>query len=333
VIVRQLAALSACAALAGCAMHRPVVADVRCPRGAQATVAGHDGRCVLRDGTRHGPSWSANASGVVIDGWDHGQLAGPYERYDAHGELVARGFRPGVTDSLETEPGVGKAKWDSPTTTGKLVWPERVRIFPVQTDAAFAAETLVSSQGKPTTSFVGASLDLALPSPERVRYRGDSYHSWFIAYGAQGLLGAVSRGTCDDPTIPGSGGFCGTRWMAGPFLRIGYFRSNDASPKGAVPSLLAYGRAAFVLGEDRWHSTYSSGSALVWRLRLGAGYTAFGAVAGLARRASETPREGYRWLLLPLAILLEHAEGYVELGGDGDSALGVGAGVDVGFGL
>ena len=319
--------------LAGCAMRAPVVADVHCPRGTAMVVAPGEGRCVLPDGKRHGPSWFADRHGVAVEGWDHGVSAGPYEHWNEDGKLVARGFRPGVTDSLDPKTEVASAKWDSPTTNGELVWPSRVRIFPVQTDVAFAAETLVSSEGKPTSSFVGASLDVALTPAERVRHRGDAYRAWFVSYGAQGLVGSIARSECDDPVLPGSGGFCGTRWMAGPFVRIGYFSSRDARPSRAVPSLLAYGRIGFVLGEDRWSSFYSRGSELVWRLRVGAGYTAFGAVADLARRASEEQREGWRWLLVPLAILLEHAEGYVELGGDGGSALGVGAGIDVGFGL
>ncbi len=213
------------------------------------------------------------------------------------------------------------------------MWPARVRVFPLQTDLAFAAETLVSSEGKPTSSFLGASLDVALTPAERVRHRGDAYQAWFLSYGASGLAGAVARAECDDPTIAGSGGFCGSRWMAGPFVRVGYFRSNDARASGALPSLLAYGRVGFLVGQDRWSSVYSTGTELVWRLRVGAGYTALGAVADLARRAAEERMQGWRWLLLPLAIVLEHAEGFVELGGDGQSALGVGAGLDVGFGL
>jgi len=317
----------------GCAMHAPVVADVRCPQATTMVTAPGEGHCVLSDGRRHGPSWTASDDGVTVENYDHGVPAGPHERFDSRGKLVSRGFRPGVTDSMDTKPEVGPAKWDSPRTNGELVWPERVRIFPVQVDAAFAASTLVSSEGKPTSSFIGAALDVALTANERVRHRGDAYQAWFVGYGAQGLAGAVARSECDDPTIAGSGGFCGTRWMAGPFVRIGYFRSNDARPSGALPSLLAYGRIGFLIGEDRWSSNLSDGSELVWRLRVGVGYTAFGAVADLARRARENQAEGWRWLLVPIAILLEHAEGFVELGGDGGSPLGLGGGVDVGFGL
>jgi hypothetical protein len=120
--------------------------------------------------------------------------------------------------------------------------------------------------------------------------------------------------------------------MAGGVIHIGYARTTDANPHGALPSLLAYAKLGFLLGEDQWSSTYSTGSALVWRARAGAGYTALGSLFGLARQA-RAPREGWQWLLLPLVALVEHAEGYVELGGDGTSALGVGAGVDIGFGL
>ncbi|HEY1958729.1 MAG TPA: hypothetical protein VGH28_24105 [Polyangiaceae bacterium] len=319
--------------LTGCAMRAPVVADVRCPKNATMITAPGEGRCVLADGKRHGPSWSASDAGVTVEGYDHDVPAGPYERWDARGRVAEEGFRPGVTDSMDPQPDVGPAKWDAPKTNGTLVWPGRVRLFPVQADVAFAASTLVSSEGKPTSSFVGAAVDVALTPDERVRHRGDAYQAWFVAYGAQGLAGAVARSACDDPTVAGSGGFCGSRWMAGPFVRVGYFRTSDARPSAALPSLLAYGRIGFVLGEDRWSSNLSSGSELVWRLRVGAGYTAFGAVADLARRASENPAQGWRWLLLPLAIVLEHAEGFVELGGDGGSALGVGGGVDLGFGL
>jgi len=329
--------LGAFVALAGCAVRRPVLADVRCPQGTTMVLAGNDGRCILPDGKQHGPSWTASASGVSVEGYDHGVPAGPYAKWDARGELVAQGYRPGVTDSTEGSPEIGRARWDSPKTDGVLVWPERVRVFPVQVDAAFSAGTIVAAQGgRQTSSFVGATLAVGLTPPENVRYRSDAYKAWFIAYGAQGLAGTVARAECDDPAIAGSGGFCGSRWMAGPYVRIGYFTSNDARASGALPTLLGYGRIGLLIGQDRWSSTYSTGSSLVWRARAGAGYSAFGAVEDLVRRAQASPTEGWRWLLVPLAVLLEHAEGYVELGGDGGASagsLGVGAGVDVGFGL
>jgi len=297
-------------------------------------VAGDaSGQCILPDGRKHGPSWSASDAGVTVEGYDHGVPAGPHERWDAHGALVEHGYRPGVTDSTEASPEVGRARWDSPKTDGTLVWPERVRIFPVQTDAAFAA-SILSTDGKATSAFVGATVDIGLTPPERVRHRGEAYQAWFVGYGAQGLAGAVARSECDDPTVAGSGGFCGARWMAGPYARIGYFRSSDARASGALPSLLAYGKIGFLVGQDRWSSYYAEGSALVWRVRAGVGYTAFGALEDLVRHAQASPAEGWRWLLVPIAVVLEHAEAFVELGGDGTgSALGVGAGVDLGFGL
>jgi len=166
-----------------------------------------------------------------------------------------------------------------------------------------------------------------------LRWRGDAYRAFFVAYGAQGLAGTISRATCDDPVIAGSGGFCGSRWMAGPFVRVGYVRSEDAKPSGSLPSLLLYGKAAFLIGRDQWSSTYDSGEALVWRFRVGAGYTSLGSIAAIARHASASANEAWKWLLVPIALVLEHAEGYVELGSDGASALGVGGGIDVGFGL
>ncbi len=319
--------------LAGCAMHGPVVADVRCPKGTHAITAGDDGKCVLPDGKRHGPSWSASERGVTVDGYDHDVLAGPYEHYDAHGKLVARGYRPGVTDSTEQATEVSESRWDSPATTGKLVWPARVRLFPVQADVAFAASTLVSSEGKPTSSFVGGTIDVGIPPRENLRFRGDAYRAFFIAYGVQGLAGAITRAECDDPTIAGSGGFCGSRWMLGPYIRVGYVRSHDAHASASLPSTLLYGKIAFLIGRDQWSSTYSSGDSLVWRVRGGAGYTALGSLLGVAGHAASSPNESWRWLLVPLAFLFEHAEAYAELGGDGTSSLGVGAGVDLGFGL
>lgn len=324
-------------ALVGCAARRPVLADVRCPRGAKLELAAHEGKCVLPDGERHGPSFRASARGVSVEGYDHGVKAGPYAEWNGRGELVARGYRPGVTDSTAAAPEIGSAGWDSPKTDGVLVWPDRVRVFPVQVDAAFTATTTVSSRGgEATSSFLGATFAVALTPPERVRHRGDAYSAGFVSYGAQGVAGTVARAECDDPTLAGSGGFCGSRWMAGPFVRVGYFRSKDARPGGALPSWLGYGRAGFLIGQNRWNSTYSTGSSLVWRFRAGAGYTAFGAVEALVRRAEASPTQGWRWLLVPLAAMLEHAEAYVELGGDGGTAggtLGVGGGLDVGFGL
>jgi hypothetical protein len=316
-----------------CAMHGPVIADVRCPKGTREIATEASGKCALPDGRRHGPSWAVTAHGVKVDGYDHDVLAGPYEHYDRHGRLVARGYRPGVTDSTEQPTAVGESRWDSPTTTGKLVSPARVRIFPVQADLAFAASTLVSAEGKPTSSFVGGAFDIATTPKEMLRWRGDAYRAFFVAYGAQGLAGVVTRAECDDPTVAGSGGFCGSRWMAGPFVRVGYVRSADAHPNAALPSLLLYGKVGFLIGRDQWSSAYSSGDALVWRLRAGAGYTSLGSLIGLTRHASASLSDGLQWLLTPIALLLEHAEGYVELGGDGPSALGVGGGIDVGFGL
>ena len=317
--------------LTGCAMHGPVVADVRCPKGTKELASETSGKCVLPDGKRHGPAWEVNEHGVKVDGYDHDVIAGPFEHYDHKGRLVARGYRPGVTDSTEQATDVSEAKWDSPTTSGKLVSPARVRIFPVQADVAFAASTLVSAEGKPTSSFVGAAFDIGTAPKEMLRWRHDAYRAFFVAYGAQGLAGAISRADCDDPTIAGSGGFCGSRWMAGPYVRVGYVRSEDAHASASLPSLLFYGKAAFLIGRDEWKSTYDSGEALVWRFRVGAGYTSLGSLVSLARSASSG--DAWKWIFAPIAFVLEHAEGYVELGSDGASALGVGGGVDVGFGL
>ena len=311
-------------------MHGPVVADVRCPKGTREIATETSGKCVLPDGKRHGPAWSVSTRGVKVDGYDHDVLAGPFEHYDHRGRLVARGYRPGVTDSTDQPTEVRESRWDSPQTTGKLVSPARVRIFPVQADVAFAASTLVSAEGKPTSSFVGGAFDIGLTPKEMLRWRGEAYRALYVAYGVQGLAGTITRAECDDPTIAGSGGLCGSRWMLGPWVRVGWVRSEDAHASAALPSLLAYGKIAFLVGRDQWSSTLSSGNALVWRLRAGAGYTSLGSLASLARHASG---EGWKWLLVPIAFVLEHAEGYVELGSDGASALGVGGGVDVGFGL
>jgi len=315
-------------------MHRPVVADVRCPRGTQliGTRNGEDGRCQLPDGTKQGPSFAVTDRGVTIDGYDHGTPAGPWSRYNERGRLVAHGYRPGVTDSNDPATDIGEADYDSPRTTGKLVVPARVRLFPVEGDVAFSASTLLSTQGHPTSSFLGATVSIDFPSASRLHYRTDAYRAYYVSYGVQGAAGAIARADCDDPTIVGSGGFCGSRWLLGPMIRVGYARTTDANARGALPSLLAYGKLGFLLGEDRWSSAYSTASALVWRVRAGAGYTAFGSLLGLAHHAG-APREGWRWLFVPLLALVEHAEAYVELGADGGSALGVGAGVDVGFGL
>jgi len=323
--------------LGGCAMRPPVVADVRCPKDAHPVESPSGGQCVLRDGSRHGPSWTVSPAGVAIDGYDHGALAGPYERYDARGERTEQGYRPGVTSSTQPSTETGEAKYDSPRTTGRLVVPERVRLFPVQGDVAFEAATLLSSSGQRTSSFLGATIDIALPAPERIRHRGDAYRAFYLAYGVQGAAGAVARAECDDPTIAGSGGFCGSRVLVGPYIRVGYARTPFGDARGALPTLLGYGRLGFLLGQDDWSSTYSSGSALVWRLRAGGGFTALGAVLSLLDRAKHaSPVEGvWRALLVPLAVIAEHAEAWVELGADGGqtTGLGVGGGIDIGFGL
>ena len=314
-------------------MHGPVVADVRCPKGAKMVATEAAGHCALADGKKHGPSFTVSDHGVTVDGYDHDVLAGPYEHYDRGGRLVSRGYRPGVTDSTEQPTDVGQSRWDSPTENGTLVSPARVRIFPVQADVAFSASTLVSVHGKPTSSFVGGAFDIGTTPRERIRHRGDAYRAYFVGYGAQGLAGTVTRAECDDPTIAGSGGFCGSRWMVGPYVRVGWARSNDATASASLPSLLLYGKIAFLIGRDEWSSTYSHGEALAWRFRAGAGYTSLGSFVGLVPHASASSGDAWRWLLVPLALVLEHAEGYVELGGDGTSALGVGGGIDVGFGL
>jgi hypothetical protein len=311
----------------GCAMRAPVVADVSCPKGAKwiGTADQQEGRCQLPDGTRHGPSYAVTNAGVRVDGYDHGITAGPWARYDAEGKLVEHGYRPGVTDSSDMPLTVSSAQYDSPTTTGRLVAPARVRPFPIEGDVAFSATTLMGNDGRATSSFLGALVDIQLPSSARLRYRGDAYRAFYVSYGVTGAVGAVTRAECDDPTIVGSGGFCGSRWLAGPVIRVGYMRSTDAHANASLPSFLAYGKLGFLLGEDRWSSALSTASALVWRVRGGIGYTALGTLFGLARAHS--------WLLVPLVALVEHAEAYVELGGDGGSALGVGGGIDVGFGL
>jgi hypothetical protein len=307
-------------------MRTPVVADVRCPRGTRLIgTAGHDeGHCQLPNGTRHGPSFAVTDDGVSVEGYDRGVPAGPWARYDTSGKLIDHGYRPGVTDSSEPSPAIGEALYDSPATTGRLVVPARVTLFPVEGDVAFSASTLVSSDGKRTSSFLGAVVDIDLPSHARLRFRGDAYRAYYLSWGVEAAAGVIARAECDDPTIAGSGGFCGSRWLAGPAIRVGYVRSNDARPHGSVPSFLAYGKLAFLLGQDRWSSTYSTGSELIWRARFGAGYTTLGTLVSLAR--------AHEWLLLPLVAIFEHAEAYVELGGDGGT-LGVGGGVDVGFGF
>jgi hypothetical protein len=323
----MLAPLSFAIVVGGCAMRAPVVVDVRCPKGTQriGTANHEEGQCQLPNGTRHGPSYTVTEGGVTVDGYDRGTLAGPWARYDASGHLVEHGYRPGVTDSNDAETEIGQALYDSPATTGRLVAPSRVRLFPVEGDVAFSATTLISSQGHPSSSFLGAVIDVDLPSPARLHYRGDAYRALYLSYGIEGAAGVVARAECDDPTIPGSGGLCGSRWLAGPVIRVGLVRTTDAHPHAALPSFLAYGKLGFLLGEDRWSSTYSTGSALVWRLRAGAGYTTLGTLLGLAKSRS--------WLLLPIVALFEHAEAYVELGSDGGSNLGVGAGIDIGIGL
>ena len=321
---RWLVSLLMCAACT----HAPLVADVSCPQGTKLVVAksGNEGACQLPGKVRHGPSWVVEDKGARIDGYDHGSLAGPWARYDAGGSLAQHGYRPGVTDSTAPDASaVHSNDYDSPATTGKLVVPARVRLFPVQGDIAFSATTLLAPGGAPTSSFLGALLDIDLPTRARLHYRRDAYQAFYVSYGVAGALGVVSRAECDDPTIPGSGGFCGTRWLAGPVIRVGYARSTDGHAEGAIPSLLAYGKLAFLLGQDRWSSTYSTGDALVWRARAGVGYTALGSLVGLARDGS--------WELAVLLALVEHAEAYVELGGDGSQMLGVGGGIDVGFGL
>lgn len=320
--------------LTGCAIHGPLVADVACPRGTtriSATKGEHDGQCTLPDGKKHGPTYSVDEHGTKIDNYDHGVLAGPWAHYDARGRLRAHGYRPGVTDSLDTADDLGESAYDSPEKTGRLIVPSRVRLFPVDGDVAFSASTLVSADGHPTSSFLGALIDINVPPPARLRFRGDAYRAYFVSYGVQAAAGVITRTECDDPTIAGSGGFCGSRWMVGPQIRIGYVSTRDAKPSGALPMMVGYGRLGFLIGQDQWSSPYSNGTALVWRVRAGAGYTALGSVLSLARRARTS--EAWRWLLVPLVTLVEHAEAYVDLGGDGTSALGVGAGVDIGFGL
>ena len=238
---------------------------------------------------------------------------------------IDHGYKPGVTDSNETSTDVREGFYDSPGTTGKLVVPARVRLFPVEGDVAFSASTLLSADGKQTSSFLGAIASIDFPSRSKLRFRGDAYRAFYVSYGVEGALGVVTRAECDDPTILGSGGFCGSRWLLGPVIRVGYARSTDAHADGAVPSLLGYGKLSFLLGQDRWSSVYSSGNALVWRARVGTGYTALGTLFNLAHAQS--------WILIPLVALVEHAEAYVELGGDGGQALGVGGGINVGFGL
>ena len=321
--MRTLVLLLVCA---GCT-RPPLVVDVSCPRQTKLVVAksAASGECQLPSKTRHGPSWDVTDKGVRIEGYDHGALAGPWARYNPNGELGEHGYRPGVTDSTEPNPDVHPDAYDSPATTGKLVVPARVSLFPVEGDVAFSAGMLLSADGKGSSSFIGALIDLDFPARARLRYRRDAYQAFYVSYGAAGALGAVNRSSCDDPTITGSGGLCGTRWLAGPVIRVGYARSTDSRPHGSVPSLLAYGKLAFLLGQDRWSSAYSTGNALVWRARAGVGYTALGSLLGLAR--------DHAWAIVPLLALVEHAEAYVELGGDGGQALGIGGGIDVGFGL
>ena len=216
-------------------------------------------------------------------------------------------------------------------TTARVVSPAKTRIFPFDGDVAFEASTLLgqdSSQVRNSSSFVGgtASIGGALGT---LRYKTDHYSGTYLALGVAGVYGETSRVECEVAS-----GLCGTRYLVGPYARVGYARSHHADESGAIASFKAYMGVTALFGQDRWSVVGVGADSFVWRARFSAGYTGlsiFKHFFEAAEKGSKT--EDIELLVAPLLLLVEHGELFFDMGMDRAGGVVGGFGIHLGFGL
>ncbi len=211
-----------------------------------------------------------------------------------------------------------------------------VRVLRFEGDVAFDAHTAwaPSSGGAFASGFVGATVHAGVPFA-RLSFKRDHYSGLFFSIGATGSFGESLRAdSCGGPCAAGEGRW-GERWLVGPYARIGYARSHDARDTGAVRSFFAFLGVATTVGEDRWALLDNTReSALVWRARVSAGYTAPRLFPRLAESFKDAKKGDDLLLALALvaSVFFEHGELFVDFGTDRGSFVS-GLGVQLGFGM
>jgi hypothetical protein len=329
---------------------------------------GTDGRAVLvgtyRNGKRDG-LWTAIEpdGGRTESDWADDAQVGKSRRYDPDGAPLATTppnpsnppavpppvppIVPPVASAKPPEPapkpGAPRSDVDEMAAeaaqetkvTGLAPSLASVRVLRFEADLAFDAHTAWSpSSGGFASGSVGAVAHVGVPLA-RLAFKGDHYSGVFFSIGGTGSFGESLRSdSCGGPCAAGDGRW-GERWLLGPYARVGYARSHDARATGAVRSFFAYAGVAPMFGEDRWALLDGTRtSALLWRVRVSAGYTA----PRLFPRLAESLRDAKKGedLLLTLAlvasVLFEHGELFVDFGGDRGAAI-TGLGIGLGFGL
>lgn len=217
-------------------------------------------------------------------------------------------------------------------TTSRVVSPAKTRIFPFDGDVAFEASVLFGQDGatvRSSSGFAGGNLKLGAAFGT-LRYKTDHYSGVYAAVGASGSYGGSSRAECEV-----GAGLCGTRYLLGPYARVGYARSHDPSADGAIASFKAYMGLAALFGSDQWRVGGVEGSAFVWRARVSAGYTGL----SIFKHFFESTGRGHSRddqslaILAPLLILIEHGEVFFDMGMDRSGGVVSGLGIQLGFGL
>jgi hypothetical protein len=212
--------------------------------------------------------------------------------------------------------------------TARVVSPAKTRLFPFDGDVAFEASVLLGQDGstvRSSSGFVGGALNLGAAFGT-LRYKTNHYSGTYVAVGASGAYGEVSRAECE----VGSG-FCGTRYLLGPYARLGYARSHDPSDDGAIASFKAYLGVAALFGEDQWRVVGVEDSAFVWRARLSAGYTGLSVFKHFFE-GKNGHGQGAEFAV-PFLFVIEHGDLFFDLGMDRAGGVVSGFGMHLGFGL
>ena len=294
-------------------------------------------------GTKNGVWTSYGADGSRTEQvYVHDEAQGPSRRFDVEGTLRADTSVPVPPPKIEAPPPIPSAPAShvddmaeeaaaQAEATARVVSPARTRIFPLDGDVAFEASVLLGQDAstiRNSSSFVGGTLSLG-GAFGTLRYKTDHYSGVYTAVGVSGVYGEVSRAECEVHA-----GLCGTRLLAGPYVRVGYARSHHAREEGAIASFKAYMGLSALLGQDQWRVVGVDADAFAWRARVSAGYTGLSIFRHFIDATRERgSREGSMVMLLPLLILVEHGELFFDMGMDRAGGVVGGFGIHLGFGL
>ena len=255
-------------------------------------------------------------------------------------EATPRATKPAPPPKIEAPPPIPNAAVDSNAddqaaetaaqaeATSRVVSPAKTRLLPYEGDVAFEASVLLGQDAtnlRSSSGFVGGALNLGAAFAT-LRYKTDHYSGTYVSVGASGAYGEASRAECE----VGSG-VCGTRFLLGPYARVGYARSHNPSDDGAIASFKAYLGVAALFGQDQWRVAGVEDSAFVWRARLSAGYTGLSIFKHFSE--GKSGRGQGAEFILPLLFVVEHGDLFFDLGMDRAGGVVSGFGMHLGFGL